>query len=118
MIHPATVTAPAADRGLPGIWLTPVLRDSPLPADLRRAAAPFLLVGGTADPSWDPEIARGFRQPVFEAHNADHAMETADDPANSAEILRRVTVAMDRFVTTLRAPGRTAGRDPVAAGSR
>ncbi|BEL05409.1 hypothetical protein Q0Z83_036000 [Actinoplanes sichuanensis] len=91
----------AADRGLPGIWLTPVLRDSEVPDDLRRSAAPFLLVGGTADPSWDTGVARSFGQPFYEAHNADHGLETAEDPVNSADILRRVTIAMDEFVSHL-----------------
>jgi len=100
----AFAAAVAADRSLPGIWLTPILRDSQLPADLRRTAAPFLLVGGTADPSWDPEIARSFGQPWYEAHDADHGMETVDDPVNSAEVLRHVTIAMNTFVGTLSAP--------------
>jgi hypothetical protein len=91
----------AADRGLPAIWLTPILRDTDLAADLRRSPAPFLLVGGTADPSWDPSIARDLGRPFHEAENADHGLETADDPVNSAEILRRVTIAMDAFVSTL-----------------
>lgn len=93
----------AADRRLPAVWLTPVLRDSPLPADLRRAAAPFLLVGSTADPSWDSAVAHGFGQPVYEVPDADHGMETPGDPVRSAEVLRHVTVAMDAFVDTLRA---------------
>ena len=97
----AFAAALAADRSLPGIWLTPVLRDSPLPADLRRAVAPFLLVGSTSDPSWDPEVARSFGQPWYEAHDADHSMETVDDPVNSADVLRHVTIAMDTFVRTL-----------------
>ncbi len=97
----AFAVALAADRSLPGIWLTPVLRDSQLPVDLRRTAAPFLLVGGTADPSWDPEVARSFGQPVYEANGADHGMETANDPVNSADVLRQVTIAMDKFVTAL-----------------
>jgi hypothetical protein len=91
----------AADRGLPGIWLTPVLRDSEVASNLRRSTAPFLLVGGTADPSWDPELARSFGQPFYEADNADHGMETDDDPVNSAEILRHTTIAMDAFVRRL-----------------
>jgi hypothetical protein len=91
----------AADRGLPGIWLTPMLRDSEVPGDLRRSAAPFLLVGGTADPSWDPELARGFGQPVYEAQNADHSMEIIDDPVKSADVLRHATIAMDAFVREL-----------------
>ncbi|MEU4238321.1 alpha/beta hydrolase [Actinoplanes sp. NPDC026619] len=91
----------AADRGLPGVWLTPVLRESPLPADLRRATAPFLLVGSAADRSWEPEVARSLGQPFYETEHADHGLETPDDPVNSAEILRQVTLAMDSFVRTL-----------------
>jgi hypothetical protein len=91
----------AADRGLPGIWLTPVLRDSEVPDDLRRSTAPLLLVGGTADPSWDSGLARSLGRPLYEAEDADHGMETDDDPVNSAEILRRTTIAMDEFVSRL-----------------
>ncbi|GAA3345275.1 hypothetical protein GCM10020358_51740 [Amorphoplanes nipponensis] len=90
----------AADRSLPAVWLTPVLRDSPLPADLRRATAPFLLVGSVADPSWDPGIARDLGRPVHEARDADHSMEIADDPVRSVEVLRDVTAAVDAFVGT------------------
>lgn len=91
----------AADRALPGIWLTPILRDSETPADLRRCTAPFLLVGGTADPAWDPDTARSFGQPILEIANADHGLETDDDPVNSADILKRVTIAMENFVGSL-----------------
>ncbi|MGW4945055.1 hypothetical protein ACWEOZ_26085 [Actinoplanes sp. NPDC004185] len=97
----AFAAATAADRGLPGIWLTPILRDSPVPADLRRATAPFLLVGSAADPSWDPGVARGSGQPWYEAPDADHSMETPDDPVNSIDVLRLVCVAMDSFVSKL-----------------
>lgn len=91
----------AADRGLPGVWLTPVLRDSGLADDLRRSSAPFLLVGSVADPSWDSADAHGLGRPVFEAQDADHNMETADDPARSADLLRQITVAVDAFVRKL-----------------
>jgi pimeloyl-ACP methyl ester carboxylesterase len=91
----------AADRSLPGIWLTPLLCDSEVPDDLRRSAAPFLLIGATADPSWDTELARSLGRPFYEAEGADHGMETGDDPVNSAEILRRTTIAMDEFAAQL-----------------
>jgi pimeloyl-ACP methyl ester carboxylesterase len=91
----------AADRSLPGIWLTPVLRDSELVGDLRRTAAPFLLVGGTADRGWDPELARSFGQPFYEVPGANHGMEVDDEPVTSAEIIRDVTIAMDAFVRAL-----------------
>ncbi|MEU8233355.1 hypothetical protein AB0C12_27565 [Actinoplanes sp. NPDC048967] len=97
----AFAAATAADRGLPAVWLTPILRDSPVPADLRRATAPFLLVGSAADPSWEPEIARSFGRPCYEAQDADHSMETAGDPVRSVDALRQVTAAMDSFVSTL-----------------
>ena len=93
--------ATAADRDLPGLWLTPVLRDSELPGDLRRGSAPFLLVGGSADPVWDPAVARSFGRPVHEAEGADHGLEISGDPVRSADILRDATAAMDAFVRTL-----------------
>ena len=39
----------AAERGLPAIWLTPLLTSDWVVDGLRRSTAPFLLVGGTAD---------------------------------------------------------------------
>jgi hypothetical protein len=78
-----------------------VLRDSEVPNDLRRSTAPFLLVGATADPSWNAETARSLGQPFYEAEGADHGMETDDDPVNSAEILRHTTIAMNDFVAQL-----------------
>src|SRR5690348_6548714 len=48
----------AAERGLPGIWLTPLLRDDVVVTALRAASAPQLLIGGTADPLWDGAVAR------------------------------------------------------------
>src|SRR5450759_600262 len=42
----------AAERGLPGVWLTPILNDPKIAAALRRLSVPALLVGGTADPLW------------------------------------------------------------------
>ncbi|WP_020524225.1 alpha/beta fold hydrolase [Catelliglobosispora koreensis] len=91
----------AADRGLAAIWLTPLINEDTILADLDRMSEPFLLVGGTADPSWNASTARSYGQPVCEIPGADHGLETDDDPANSALILRDVTVAMDRFVSTL-----------------
>ena len=71
-----------------------------MPEDLRRSTAPFLLVGATADPSWDTRLARSLGRPFYEAEDADHGME-ADDPVTSAEILLRTTIAMDEFVARL-----------------
>src|SRR5215472_14762932 len=37
----------AADRSLAAVWFTPLLTDEPTAEALRRATAPFMLVGGT-----------------------------------------------------------------------
>ena len=82
--------------------MTPVLRaPSEMVNDLRRTRAPFFLVGGAADPSWDGQAARRLGRPFYEADGADHGMETGDDPVNSTEILRHVTIGMDDFVARL-----------------
>ena len=47
-----------ADRGLAAVWFTPLLTDQPTVAALRRATAPCLLVGGTADKLWNGSVAR------------------------------------------------------------
>jgi len=39
----------AAERGLPGVWLTPILNGPRMAAALLQLSAPTLLIGGTAD---------------------------------------------------------------------
>ena len=64
--------AVAADRSLPAVWLTPLLSE-PWAVDLyARANAPFLLVGGTADPYWDSAMARRLSPHVLEVDGANH----------------------------------------------
>ncbi|WP_433431618.1 hypothetical protein [Nonomuraea sp. CA-141351] len=99
-----TLAAPlAAERGLPAIWLTPLLTVESVVGALRRSKAPTLLVGGAADKLWDGEVARGLGHPYLEVPDADHGMEIFGDPVASARVLKDVTEAMDRFVAGLRA---------------
>jgi pimeloyl-ACP methyl ester carboxylesterase len=93
----------AAERKLPAIWLTPALNREENVADLRRASAPTLLVGSTGDRSWVPQTARALERDCpliayLEFENVDHALETKVDPVNSVEVLKRVVLAMERFV--------------------
>lgn len=91
----------AAARGLPAIWLTPLLHQPWLVQQLRCATAPTLLVGSTADSSWVPDVARELGHPFLELDGADHSLETDDDPVHSAELLTRITARMDAFVAAL-----------------
>jgi hypothetical protein len=103
-------SALAADRGLPGIWLTPVLTADWVVDNLRRSTAPFLLVGGTADPLWDSALARELTPYVLEVPDADHGLYVPGRLAASAAVLGQVATAVEDFLDdVLRLPGPAAG---------
>ena len=88
----------AAERGLPGIWLTPLLHEPEIARAFELLQAPALLVGGMADESWDGELARRAGHDVLELDGADHALQVAGDPLGSVDVLRRVAERVDSFV--------------------
>jgi hypothetical protein len=88
-----------AERGLPAVWLTPLLREPEVVEALRGASAPYLLVGGTADElAWDGELARKLSPHVLEVDGADHGMFVPGPLAGSAAVLGRVVTAVERFL--------------------
>jgi len=88
----------AADRGLAAVWFTPLLTDELTVAALRRATAPCLLVGGTADRFWDGRAARSLAADVLEIDGADHGMFVPGRLAASAAVLGRVVTAVEYFL--------------------
>lgn len=88
----------AGERGLPGIWLTPLLHLEAVAAGFGQLSAPALLVGGTADESWDSEVARDRGHDVLELEGADHGLQIAGDPLASVDALRRVVERVEEFV--------------------
>jgi hypothetical protein len=88
----------AAEEGYPAVWLTPLLDDEEIVSALRRRRAPALLVGGTADPSWDGALARRLTEDVLELDAVDHSFGGAsDDPVDTLVNLKRVVEAVDEF---------------------
>jgi hypothetical protein len=88
-----------AQRDLPAVWLTPLLTDDGVVEALRQAAAPYLLIGGTADKlAWDGELARKLSPHVFEVDGADHGMWVPGPLAASAAVLGLVATAVERFL--------------------
>jgi hypothetical protein len=87
------------ERDLPAVWLTPLL-DQPSGIDgLARARQPVLLVGGDADPTWQPASLRpGGQIETLELPGADHALQVPGDPAASLGGLGLLTEAITRFV--------------------
>jgi hypothetical protein len=93
--HAAVV---AAELGLPAVWLTPVLTSEWVVDGLRRATAPFLLVGGTGDELWDSGLARELTPYVLEVPGADHGMYVPGRLAASTAVLGEVATAVEDFL--------------------
>lgn len=91
----------AAERGVPGVWLTPLLNEPVVAIGFARLGAPALLVGGTADESWNVELARSLGKDVLELEGANHRLEIEGDPLASVDALRRVVERVDAFVAVL-----------------
>lgn len=93
----------AAEMDLPAVWVTPLIAPGQWYGDsiaeaLRRASAPFLLIGGTADPSWDGALARDLTPHVFEADGADHGLYVPGPLADSIAVLGQMVTAVERFI--------------------
>jgi hypothetical protein len=91
----------AGERSLPAIWLTPLLDDPVSVEWLRARTAPALLVGGTADPSWDGALARELSDDLLELPDADHGLGGPDGVRSLLDNLAQVAAAVGAFVATL-----------------
>jgi len=87
-----------ADRGLAAVWFTPLLTNPETVAAIQRSDAPCLLVGGTADPWWDRDIALSLTSNIVEIPGADHAMRVAGQTPNADTIPRELTTSVERFL--------------------
>jgi hypothetical protein len=88
----------AADYGLAAVWITPLLHRPEVVEGLRRAGAPCLLIGGTADSSWRPGVARELSPHLFEVKGADHGLRVPGPLARSAAVLGEMVTAVEAFL--------------------
>lgn len=65
----------AVENRLPGVWLTPLLKDADVVAAVEEARQVTLLVGGTNDPHWQPPIAVGPGVTLLELPDANHGLQ-------------------------------------------
>jgi len=94
--HAATL---AAERELPAIWLTPLLNIDVLAEAITRNPAPALLIGGTRDPSWLPEVAAATRKTVVTIDGGDHGLRPPGPLRAYTEALGDVGTAIEEFLS-------------------
>lgn len=70
-----TFAAPhAIAAGIPGVWLTPLVRHDAVAETLSAASDDHLIIAGTADAAWYPDRIAGTRATVVEVATADHSL--------------------------------------------
>jgi hypothetical protein len=91
-----------AERGLPAVWLTPLLVRPDVVSAVRASPAPALLVGSAADPTWsDGEQPGGGSVSVLEFEGLDHSLQVEGDPLASLDVLRQVTERIGDFLESV-----------------
>jgi hypothetical protein len=97
----ASAAAPmVAERGLPAVWLTPLLNRPEVSRALGSTTAPALLVGSRADPTWSGgTVPKG--PEVLELDGLDHSLQVEGDPMASLDVLRTVTERIRAFLGRL-----------------
>ncbi|GAB3926978.1 hypothetical protein GCM10011575_08870 [Microlunatus endophyticus] len=91
----------AVERGLPGIWLTPVLTEPKIADTARRLGQDHLLIGGTADPLWDSTIAAASGASRLEVPDADHSLQVEADLQATLAAIVAAAHAVDDFARAL-----------------
>ena len=91
-----------AERGLPAVWLTPLLVRPDVVSALASSSGPALLVGSAADPTWsDGEQPGGGFVSVLEFEGLDHSLQVERDPLASLDVLREVTERIGVFLESV-----------------
>jgi len=95
----------AAERGVAGVWLTPLVAgDGPLQKHVRAhlpgLLGPQLHIGGTGDRSWS-RIEIPDRHAIMEIPGADHALHLPADVLGTIDVVRGVTERVMSFMDTI-----------------
>jgi hypothetical protein len=91
----------AAEAELPAIWLTPLLTEAAVADAITAATAPTLLIGGTADKLWVPEVAAATGKPVLAVPDGDHNLRVPGRLSNYTDVLGLIGTAVEEFLDAL-----------------
>jgi hypothetical protein len=97
----------ATDRSIPEmrvIWLTPLLRSERLLRQMQAFRGRSLIVIGTEDHHYDPELLASLRETsgteLLVIDGADHGLDIPGDVNGSVEAIRTIVAAIGRFLRT------------------
>jgi hypothetical protein len=97
-----TFAAPwAKARGVPGIWLTPLLMEPAVREALTTGGQPCLLVGATGDSSWDAGVAAESGHRVCELEGLNHSLDEPADWRRSLAAVEHVCESVEAFLAVL-----------------
>lgn len=91
----------AAEQELPAIWLTPLLHIESIAEAITRNPAPALLVGGTRDPSWVPQVAESANKTIVTIDGGDHGLRPPGPLRAYTDALGVVGTAMEQFLSEI-----------------
>jgi len=91
----------AAERELPAIWLTPLLHIEVIAEAITRNPAPAVLVGGTRDPSWLPDVAAATGKTIVTIDGGDHGLRPPGPLRAYTEALGVAGTAIEEFLSQL-----------------
>lgn len=89
-------------RDAEAIWLTPLLRDEELRAQIRKVNQRSLLIIGTRDTNYDAAYLNAIKTraqwKIFVFDGADHSLEVAGHLSGSIKLLGKVMGEIEQFV--------------------
>ena len=91
----------AQRKGVPGVWLTPLLSDEIVRVGLLGATSADLAIGGDADELWMPERISGTDAQLISVQDADHTLAIAGNWRRSLEIQSELFSEIARHVERL-----------------
>ena len=90
-----------ADRRLAAVWITPLLDQSSVLDGLSRVSSPTMLLGGTGDETWRPNVLKTRSSiEIVELPALDHSLQVPGDPVGSLRALSDAVSAVGRFLAT------------------
>ncbi len=88
----------ARRRGIPGVWLTPILTDDAILQGLRGATSADIAIGGTADRFWLPDAIEDTEARLISVPGANHSLEIPGEWSRSLAVQNDIFLHIARHL--------------------